>query len=99
MADPVNFNIIGKDTLQSSNFRNDKLLSGAAVDGCKDPVMLNGCCTHTDGSLEPAWWTVDLGQTVILNSVTVFNRNSHRKYFYHLVCFVRVSITDMETRP
>ena len=81
IADPVSFNITGKDTWQSSNYRENRFLSSAAVDGCKDPVMLNDCCTHTNGPSEPGWWSVDLGQMVILNSVTIFNRIDLRKYF------------------
>ena len=84
------FNIVNKSTQQSSNIQPDRLLSGAAVDGCKLNQMPRGCCTHTAESSEPGWWTVDLGETVILNSVTVFNRNNLRKYFYRLVFFALV---------
>ena len=80
IAAPASFNITGKETWQSSNYRNRSALSHAAVDGCKDPNMARNCCTHTNGPSGPGWWSVDLGQTVILNSVTVFNRNLQSKY-------------------
>ena len=81
IADPVSFNIIGKDTWQSSNFRSNRDLSSAAVDGCKIFTLSANCCTHTHRDSGHGWWSVDLQQTVILNSVTVFNRDSSRKYF------------------
>ena len=86
-AGPVSFNIVGKNTWQSSNYKADRFLSSAAVDGCTDPNMGNGCCTHTTPNSEAEWWSVDLGQTVILNSVTVFNRDIQREYFCHQVFF------------
>ena len=93
-ADPVNFDIIGKNTRQSSNF-NNRFFSSNAVDGCKDPVMGNGCCTHTDPELGPGWWTVDIGKTVIVNSVTVYNRVKLRKYTYNLVLFYIIHTTSI----
>ena len=85
-ADPVSYNIIGKNTWQSSTYKG-KFPSSAAVDGCTDPDIEKGCCTHTTTDSPAEWWSVDLGQTVILNSVTVLNRDNHRKYFYHQFFF------------
>ena len=98
IAYPVSFNITGKDTLQSS-YGHHRFASSKAVDGCKNPQMEDGCCTHTDGPQGAGWWTVDLGETVILNSVKIINRNSNRKYVYCLISFVIVSNTVMETHP
>ena len=93
LADPVRFDITGKQTQQSSTYAN-RFFSSKAVDGCKDPVMDNDCCTHTNPSEEPGWWTVNLGETVIVNSVTITNRVDHRKYVYTLALFCKKIITS-----
>ena len=93
----MRFDITGKNTWQSSTYLN-RFFSSKAVDGCKDPVMDNDCCTHTDASEVPGWWTVDVGQTVILNSVYIINRVKYSKYVCHLaLLFTNQYHSYMET--
>ena len=79
---PQKYDLRGKRTFQSDDFE-PKFNSTLAVDGCYDTVMDNLCCTHTS-DVQPGWWSVDLGEPVIVNSVKVFNRDTNSKF--KLVC-------------
>ena len=46
--------------------------SARAVDGNSNPQYGGGSCTHTNG--KPAWWQVDLGQSVNVKTVVVVHR-------------------------
>lgn len=64
---------VGKVTAQSTTV--DGAESSRAVDGNTSGTMDEGSCTHTDGTAEsPPWWSVDLGTTSSIDSVTVWNR-------------------------
>jgi len=47
--------------------------SGRAVDGRTDGEFSHGSCTHTKEDDSP-WWRVDLGKTMNIQSVEIFNR-------------------------
>ena len=59
----------GKTASQSSTFR----AAAAAVDGNTDGNLANNSVSHTyaEGN---AWWQVDLGSSVTVSAVTVWNR-------------------------
>ena len=60
---------LGKSATQSSTFKNKKGFSASkAVDGQMDRF------SHTDRNDECAWWTVDLGSAVEVESVKIHNR-------------------------
>jgi len=67
---------LGKSAQQSSNIDATHGLSSLAVDGNTDGNYANGSVTHTlDGNaaMEP-WWQVDLGSTVAIDSIRIWNR-------------------------
>ena len=60
---------LGKSASQSSNFNNKKRFSASkAVDGQTNSF------SHTSRNDECAWWMVDLGSSVEVESVKVHNR-------------------------
>jgi Concanavalin A-like lectin/glucanases superfamily/Secretion system C-terminal sorting domain len=67
---------LNKATQQSSDKQANSGLSPLAVDGNTDGVYTDGSVTHTiEGyaQMEP-WWQVDLGSSVAIDSVVIWNR-------------------------
>lgn len=48
-----------------------------------NPVFDDGSCTHTGGTESSPWWWVDLGATVTVRQVSLYNRIDLSKY--HLI--------------
>ncbi|CAH1252404.1 ZAN [Branchiostoma lanceolatum] len=48
-------------------------VAGRAVDGNTNTNWYNNSCTHTQDQSNPSWW-VDLGKSVAINGVVIFNR-------------------------
>ncbi|XP_069126470.1 receptor-type tyrosine-protein phosphatase epsilon-like isoform X2 [Argopecten irradians] len=75
-----------KQASQSSN-ANDKWVASKAIDGCRDTHITDDCCTHTlGGGPKTAWWRVDLGEPMTINSITIYYRAGYgaRLAGYHL---------------
>jgi hypothetical protein len=62
---------VRKKTTQSSTGHGGN--SARAVDGRTDGKYSRGSCTHTKKERSP-WWSVDLGRTVLVCKVVVWNR-------------------------
>jgi hypothetical protein len=63
---------MGKPAAQSSNY-GPTSGAGAAVDGDTDGQFPNGSVTATNADAN-AWWEVDLGASVPIGSITIWNR-------------------------
>jgi hypothetical protein len=67
---------LGKTTQQSSDINPGSGLSSNAVDGNTNGNWAAGSVTHTlagSVAIEP-WWQVDLGSTVTIDSIVIWNR-------------------------
>lgn len=67
---------LNKATRQSSDKQPNAGLSPLAVDGNTDGIYTDGAVTHTiEGyaQMEP-WWQVDLGSSVAIDSIVIWNR-------------------------
>ena len=66
---------LGKQATQSSTrYSGD---AGRAVDGNSDGDYNNGSVTHTDPEAAGTWWEVDLGASVKIDSIRVYNRRGN----------------------
>ncbi|MHB1316868.1 MAG: galactose-binding domain-containing protein [Minisyncoccota bacterium] len=65
---------LGKSTSQVSTF-DGITVSSNAVDGNTNGNYSSGSITHTSSTLTPnPWWQVDLGSSVAINSIVLWNR-------------------------
>ena len=52
-----------------------------AIDGSHDPRVGFGRCAYAEGGsrTNQAWWQVDMGDTYVVISVNITNRDSHQR--------------------
>ncbi|XP_069125820.1 uncharacterized protein [Argopecten irradians] len=68
--------------IQSSNHDKTRWLASAAVDGCVQTSITSGCCAHTKASsFKTAWWQVNLGGFITINSIKIYYRDNSQKRF------------------
>ncbi len=72
----------GKPTSQSSMLAGG--VSSRAVDGNTSPIYTNGGCTHTDDTMTPHWWAVDLQEAYYVDYVIIYNRGDTCESFVFL---------------
>lgn len=73
-------------------------VASKAVDGNRNPNMLDLSCTHTLNNENPVWWKVDLGKNIMVYAVTMTNRGfaGHRLNDFEI--FISPSMYVLEER-
>ncbi len=70
---------LGKTAYQSSNHSTGQSSPHHGVDGKLDTNYDSGRCIHTGSYDSPPWWLVDLGESYVISTVIVVNRDIHGK--------------------
>ncbi|XP_033739242.1 scavenger receptor class F member 1-like [Pecten maximus] len=86
---------VNKVAVQSSDEASGKYVASKVVDNCTNTDIAANCCTHTATGYTTAWWLVDLGEMMTINTITIYYRESvvfvasslHRWYL-HCECVI-----------
>ena len=60
-------------------------VSSVANDGDRSNIFGEGKCTHTNTGQADQWWTVDLGSSVVIDTITIYNRKRIKVIASHIL--------------